>query len=841
MLQNIKHKIFFWKYSLILCSLFFTENYFAQQAILKGRISSGEINLPVEDVQVSIEGSSQQPIFSDQSGDYQISIPANKENIIVFSNLSYRTLKKKVQLQEGEVLILNPTLTFRNDLAGIDVVDQKRETETIKLNPTQITQLPGASMDIMRLLPSMGIGVSMTNELSSGYSVRGGNFDENLVYVNDIEVYRPFLVRSGQQEGLSFPNPDMVAGMNFSAGGFEAKYGDKLSSVLDITYRKPRKFSSTANISLLGAGLHIENITDNKLLSWQIGARYKTNQYLLRSIDTKGDYFPRFYDVQSLLNFNVSPKFNVDVLGVISGNKYQVIPQTRETTFGTFNQALQFKVYFDGQEVSQFNTAFGALSFNFMPREKLRLKWISSYFNTQESETFTVQGQYYINELETDLGDPNFGNVAFNRGIGTFINNGRNYLNASVLATEHKGFYTTKKGELLWGLKFQHEIINDKLGEWNFIDSAGYSIPQGDPLIVELRDVIKTKINLQSNRVMAYTQYIFKKQLRDSSFFSFTGGVRSNYWSLNNDNVVSPRLTFSYEPNWKADWIFKASWGYYYQPPFYREMRDFIGNVNTNLKAQQSIHYVLSGDLNFKMWNRPFKFITAAYYKQFDNLVPYEIDNVRIRYYGTNNSKGFATGMDFRLNGEFVKGIESWVNMSVMTIQEDLKNDFYYTYRDSLGNPWYKGYSNLPVHDSTLNNPGYIPRPTDQRVTFNLFFQDYLPKIPSCKMHLNLIYGSGLPFGPPSRERYKDTLRMPSYRRVDIGFSYQLLKEDRTKKETGIFRHVKSGWISLEVLNLLAVNNTVSYTWIKDVTNRQYAIPNYLTNRQLNLKIQFRF
>lgn len=795
----------------------------------------------MEDVQISIEGSSQLPVFSDNTGYYQISVPANKEIILVFSNLSYQTLKKKFQLLDSEIKLLNPVLIFRNDLTGIDVVDEQRETETIKLNPTQITQLPGASMDIMRLLPSMGIGVAMTNELSSGYSVRGGNFDENLVYVNDIEVYRPFLVRSGQQEGLSFPNPDMVANMSFSAGGFESKYGDKLSSVLDITYRKPRKFSSTATLSLLGAGLHVENITDNKLLSWQIGARYKTNQYLLRGIDTKGDYFPRFYDVQSLLNFNVSPKFNVDVLGVISGNKYQVIPQTRETTFGTFNQALQFKVYFDGQEVSKFNTLFGAVSVNFLPSEKLRLKWISSYFNTQESETFTVQGQYYINELETDLGDPNFGNVAFNRGIGTFINNGRNYLNASVFATEHKGFYTHKNGELLWGLKLQHEIINDKLGEWNFIDSAGYSIPQGDPLLVELRDVIKTKIQLQSNRIMAYTQYVFKKQLKDSAVFSFTGGIRSNYWSLNNDNVISPRLTFSYKPNWKADWLFKASWGYYYQPPFYREMRDFIGNVNKDLKAQQSIHYVLSGDLNFKMWNRPFKFITAAYFKQFDNLVPYEIDNVRIRYYGTNSSKGFATGMDFRLNGEFVKGIESWVNMSVMTIQEDLKNDFYYTYRDSLGNPWYKGYSNLPVNDSTLINPGYIPRPTDQRVTFNLFFQDYLPKIPSCKMHLNLIYGTGLPFGPPSRERYKDTLRMPAYRRVDIGFSYQLIKEERTKKDKGFFRHVKTGWLSLEILNLLAVNNTVSYTWIKDVTNRQYAIPNYLTNRQLNLKIQFRF
>lgn len=814
---------------------------FSQTATIKGKISANEIDIPVEDVQISIEGSTIAPAYSDKEGNYSIVVPANKEIIVVFSNLSYKSYKKKMTLADGEIKTINPELFFRNDLIQIDVVEEKRTTETIKMPPSQIMQLPGASMDIMRLLPSMGLGVSMTNELSAGYSVRGGNFDENLVYVNDIEVYRPFLVRSGQQEGLSFPNPDMVSNMSFSAGGFEAKYGDKLSSVLDITYRKPRKFSSTVSGSLLGGSAHIENSTPNKLFSWQIGARYKTNQYLLKSIDTRGDYKPRFYDIQSLLNFNFSPKFNIDVLGVMSGNKYKVVPQTRETTFGTFNQALQFKVYFDGQEVSNFNTYFGALSFNYLPKDSLKLKFITSAFRTQESETFTIQGQYYINELETDFGDPNFGNVAFNRGVGTFINNGRNYLDAWVLNAEHKGYYTMKKSELLWGARAQHEIINDQLGEWSYIDSAGYSIPQASPTIVELRDVIKTKINLESNRFMAYTQYIYKTELKDSSYFTFTGGIRSNYWTLNKDNVISPRVTMAYKPHWKSDWMFKASFGYYYQPPFYREMRDFEGKVNTNLKAQQSIHYVLSGDLNYKMWGRSFKFITAAYFKQLNNLVPYEIDNVRIRYYANNNSKGYATGMDFRLNGEFVKGIESWVNMSVMTIKEDIKDDYYYSYRDSTGQPWYKGYSNLPVHDSTIHYPGYIPRPTDQRVTFNLFFQDYLPKVPSCKMHLNLIYGTGLTFGPPSHDKYKDTLRMPPYRRVDIGFSYQLLKENRIKKEKGFFRFIKSAWTSLEVLNLLAVNNTVSYTWIKDVTNRQYAIPNYLTNRQLNIKLQIKF
>jgi hypothetical protein len=816
----------------------------AQTGTVRGRVTelttTGTVGIP--GVLITADLQSVTTAISDSNGYYATEVPVNTTITLTFSNLSYTKMRKKINLDPGETRVLNIFMDPVDLGIIVDVIAKNDSTDIIKLNPAQYTRIPGG-MDINNTLRT-GIGVSMTNELSSGYSVRGGNFDENLVYVNDIEVYRPFLVRSGQQEGLSFPNPDMVSNMEFSAGGFEAKYGDKMSSVLDITYRKPTKFSSSIFTSLLGSSAHVEDVSANKLVAWQIGARYKTNQYILKSIDTKGDYKSHFYDIQSLVNFAFSPKFNLELLGTLSSNKYQVVPSTRETTFGTFNEALQFKVFFDGQEVSKYQTYFGAASGTYTPTSKLTLKFITSAFHTKESETFTVQGQYLINELDTDFGSANFGNVAYNRGIGTFLNNGRNYLDASVFNAEHKGKYSIGKDQhLLWGARIQHEIIHDKLGEWNYVDSAGYSIPQGNPLTIDLNDVIKTKNNLESNRIMGYAQYVIGKQLRDTSRLTLTAGLRSNYWTLNNDNVISPRATLAFKPHWKAKWVFKASAGMYYQPPFYREMRDFNGVVNTNLKAQQSIHYILTGDLIYNMWGRPFRFITAAYYKQLNNLVPYEIDNVRLRYYATNNSKGFATGVDLRLNGEFVKGVESWVSMSIMTIQEDIKDDYYYTYRDSLGNPWYKGYSNGPVHDSAIHYPGYIPRPTDQRVTFNMFFQDYLPMLPSCKMHLNIIYGSGLTFGPPSHEKYKDTLRMPSYRRVDIGFSYQLLKErdERKGKAKDHFKFIRSAWLSLEVLNLLAVNNTVSYTWVKDVTNRQYAIPNYLTNRQLNVKLQLKF
>ncbi len=819
-----------------------TYNSFAQTATLIGKVFD-DGGTPVQDVQVAVNGSTIQSVFTDSTGAYKITIPAGREIEIVFFNLSFNTQTQKVNAKSGEKVTINPKLKFKNELNPVNIIDENRKVDIIFIEPKDYFKLAGPNPDISKLLLSQGLGVQSSNELSSAYAVRGGNYDENLVYVNDVEVYRPQLVRSGQQEGLSFPNPDMVSGINFSSGGFEAKYGDKMSSVLDVQYRKPRNFSSTVSGGLLGGSVHLQDVSKNKLFSWQVGGRYRSTQYLLKTLDTKGQYKPSFYDVQSLMNFDFTEKFSMEILTGISGNKFLVVPTDRETTFGTFQQAMRFKVYFDGQEVSKYNTYFGALTATYKPKDSLRLKFIVSAYKDLEEETFTIQGQYYIDELVTDYGSSNFGGVAFNRGIGTYINHGRNYLDASIINAEHKGRYMKRNHEILWGARFQHEIIKDKLNEWNYNDSAGYSIPHGNPQLVDLPYAIRTKNNIESSRIMGYVEYIWNKKFKNNSTFTFTGGVRSNYWTYNEENVISPRVTMAYLPSWKSDWVFRASYGYYYQTPFYREMRDFYGNVNPNIKAQQSIHYVLSSDLNFKMWTRPFKFMGALYYKEMNRLVPYDIDNVRVRYFATNNSKGYATGLDMRLNGEFIKGTESWISMSVMQTREKIEGLSYYSYTDVNGEVWNPGVSVTQLKDSVLHTTGYIPRPTDQLVTFSMFFQDYLPKLPKCKMYLSLIYGSGLPVTPPNHKKYfmSDDFRFPSYKRVDIGFSYDLVKEDEPLSKTNKLRFVKAAWISLEVWNLLGINNTVSYTWIKDVTNRQYAIPNYLTNRQLNLKLQVKF
>ncbi|HRG01313.1 MAG TPA: TonB-dependent receptor, partial [Bacteroidia bacterium] len=498
--------------------------------------------------------------------------------------------------------------------------------------------------------------------------------------------------------------------------------------------------------------------------------------------------------------------------------------------------------YFDGQELMQYNTMMGGLSTTYKPNSRTKLKLITSAYKAQEEEKYTVQGQYYIDQLEADFGKDNFGQVAFNRGIGTFLNNGRNRIDATVFNIEHKGTRQIgRNSELLWGARYQHESIQDKLSEWRTIDSAGYIAPY-NPNEINLIDVVKSKINLETNRVQGYLQYVYSKQLHDSSLLTLTGGARANYWDFNKQTVISPRITLSYKPNWKQDIAFKASWGYYYQPPFYREMRGFDGKLNPNIRAQQSIHYLLSGDYNFKLWRRPFKVILAGYYKQLKDLIPYEIDNTRIRYFAKNNSVGYTQGADLRINGEFIKGIESWATIGYLKTMENISDDRKVTYFNSDGDTIVNGYTfnNKPV-DSSVVYPGYIPRPTDQRVTFGMFFQDYIPKLPSCKMYLNMQFGTGLPFGPPGHERWKQVFRMPPYRRVDIGFAYQIIKEDKPLPKTSPFHHLKGMFISIEVFNLLQIDNTVSYTWVTDVTNRQYAVPNYLTKRTLNLKLQVKF
>jgi hypothetical protein len=824
---------------LLLSFIFFTSFVLHAQntATVYGKITNDEKE-PLEDISVSILGSSQLPVYTNKKGEYTYAIPANQEVTIVFYSLSHQQEQRIVKLGANEKLELNKSLTFKNQIKEVEVSDGNRFSELTRLDPVNITHIPTASQDFNAILFTLP-GVSSRNELSSSYSVRGGNFDENLVYVNGIEVYRPFLVKAGQQEGLSFINPDLVSSVLFSAGGFEAKYGDKMSSVLDVQYRRPRKFAATVSGSLLGSSLHLEGSTKNYRLTWLIGARYKTNQYLLNGLDTKGDYKPFFGDIQSYVTYDLTPEWELDFLGNVASNKYQFIPQNRQTDFGTLNQALRLDMYFDGEEADQFTTMMGALSAIYHDHnDKLNLKFIGSAFNSKESELTDIQSQYYIDQLETDFGKPNFGDVVANRGIGTYIEHTRDNLNAYVFSLEHKGTYTEGRKQLLWGAKYSNEIITDKLSEWKYVDSAGFSIPNSDPQQIVLQDVIKQRINISSNRVSGYTEGVWSKETNDTSVVSATLGVRGNYWDLNRQALVGPRGSVGYKPNWKKDFLFKFSSGYYYQPPFYKELRDGYGNINYNIKAQTAIHYVLSSDYNFKAWNRPFKFTAEAYYKDLYNLIPYEVDNVRITYSAKNDARGYSTGIDMKVNGEFVKGLESWASLSIMGTRQDIKDDYYYEYYNSDGQKIVPGYTlNNKVTDSVRFSPGYLPRPADQRVNFGMFFQDKMPGHPDFKMHLNLLYGTGVPFGPPHSQPYQQTLRMPPYRRVDIGFSYQALREDRKTKAKSFARYLKSVWISFEVFNLLGTNNTVSYIWVEDVTARQYAVPNYLTQRQLNLRM----
>jgi len=799
---------------------------------------------PIEGVPIVIKENAQYSTISNSKGEYSLSIESGKLLTLVFYDASYTSISHVFTAKPGEKLSFDPILKFKDgsNLEEVLVTDFKqRSEEFIRIDAKLISKLPSPTGNIEDLVKTQ-IGVSSNNELSSGYSVRGGNFDENLVYVNDIEVYRPFLVRSGQQEGFSFANPNMVQNINFSAGGFDAKYGDKMSSVLDITYRKPLKYAGSASASFLGGNIQLEGISKNRLLAWNIGARYRSNIYLLKSLDTQGEYKPSAIDIQSFLTFEVNPKFKIEFLGNIANNKYLVIPTNRQTTFGTVNNALRFTVYFDGQELMQYTTMMAGLSFNFRPNSKTKLKIISSVYRANEQEIYTVQGQYYIDQLEADLGKPNFGQVAFNRGVGTFINNGRNYLSANVFNLEHKGSrIINSNNEILWGAREQFEKIEDHLGEWKTIDSAGFIVPYNANKI-DLIDVYKANVELQSIRSQAYIQHNFSKQLKDTSSLKVTTGFRANYWTVNQQVLLSPRFSIAFKPNWKKDWLFKFSSGIYYQPTFYRELRNIDGTLNKNIKAQKSMHFILSSDYIFKMWNRPFKFIISSYYKELTDIIPYEIDNVRIRYFANNNSKGYIVGTDLRINGEFVKGVESWANIGFLRTYEYSTDNIHFLYYNKDKEEIIRGYTFDQVKtDSVKIDPGYIPRPTDQLVTFGLFFQDYLPKYPAFKFNLNLQFGSGLPFGPPTHLRWQQLLRMPSYRRVDAGFAYNILKENRIKKAKNIFNNLQEMWVNVEVFNLLQIQNTISYTWVTDVTGNRYAIPNYLTNRQINIKLQIRF
>lgn len=774
---------------------------------------------------------------SREDGSYQLKIPSGKELDLVFSFVGSPSYKTTVgPLKPNERFLLDVTMSYALSLKTFTYVEEqnREKASTITIDIKEIKQLPNVSGSFEQVLKTLP-GVTSNNELSSQYNVRGGNYDENLIYVNDIEIYRPFLPRSGQQEGLSFIHTELVQNIRFSAGGFEARYGDKLSSVLDIKYKTPKKFASSANMSLMGAQAHAEGATKNLRFTYLLSARYWTNQYVLSTLDVQADYKPSFSDVQTLLTWHPTSNLTISALGSYARNKYLVIPQTRETTFGTVKEALQLRMFFDGQDLMEYQTATGALTFNYTPNRKTQLKLISSIFNSNENELFTVEGAYRLEEVETDFGNDNFGKSRATKGIGYFLNNARNRINATVYNVGHRGYHTINNHSIQWGFQAQGERVTDKINEWDYKDSLGFAQPSqvnGMPVVL---NYLNTTINLNSYRLSGYLQNT--QTLNKDYNFYVTYGVRTNWWSFNNENVFSPRVQVSIEPNRKynravangtrtgkikRDINLKAAFGYYYQPPFYRELRGFDGVLNSNIKAQKAIHYVLGGDMNFKLWDRKFRFFAEAYYKQLENLIPYEIDNVRIRYYADNIAKGYAGGIDMRVNGEFVKGAESWMSLSVMKTQEKIPSAVLF---DDAGN---------------RVTPGYIPRPTDQRVAFSMFFQDYLRNNKNYKVNLTMVFGTGLPFGPPDRNRYTDTQRIPPYRRVDIGFLRVLIDENDTDRK-GWKKHIKSAWIGLDVFNLLAINNTISHIWIEDIEGRVWAVPNYLTNRRVNIRLQAYF
>ncbi len=796
-------------------------------------------------------------VITSGNGKYRFLVPSGRTITMKLESAGLRTLIHKVTLKSGESKGLDFKLKeIEENLVGFQVISEIDRGKPIdKIDHRVVSKIPNPTMNFESLLKAVAIGVAGGNELSSQLSVRGGNFDENQVYLNGVEVYRPFLIRSGQQEGLSFINPDMVSSAIFSAGGWEAQYGDKMSSMLAVEYLEPDSLIGSVSGSLQGGAIHIADASDDKYsFTHNTGIRFRSNQYILNSLETQGDYKPIFIDAQTYLTWGISEKWKIGFLANYAQNRYQFTPQTRQTDFGTINQALRLTVFFDGQEVDRYQTYFGAITNTIEVDSAFTLHFNASAYRSLEDETFDIVGAYRIDELERDLGDDDFGDVAFSRGVGQFHDHGRNFLDVLVANVEHKAYLVKPNHKTAWGIKFQHERINDVLSEWGLVDSAGYSIPHPSDSVgyqnpaaqplqeLQLNEVVKANISLQTYRTQAFLQREWNWTNRDTSDMGLILGIRGNHWTYNNELLISPRANFYYKPYWKRDFLFKLSGGFYYQPPFYRELRDFDGVLNPNIKAQRSIHAVAGMDFNFEAWERPFKFITEAYYKHITNAIPYDIDNVRIRYYARNSASAYATGLDFKLNGELVPGVESWLNMSVMTVRENLIDDNYFKYINTDGDTIIPGFTfNKTVSDSFEVVPGFIPRPTDQRVNFSMVFQDYFPGLEALKMHMTLFFATGLPFGPPKNTQFRNAFRTPPYRRVDLGFSYLLKKPGKQVKPNNPLKHFRAVWLHLECFNLLQINNTISYLWVKDVTNRTYAVPNFLTSRQVNVKLRFEF
>ena len=663
--------------------------------------------------------------------------------------------------------------------------------------------MPSATGNAVEEIIATQAGVSTHNELSSQYNVRGGAFEENCVYLNGIEVYRPMLIRSGQQEGLSIINSDMVESIGFSSGGFEARYGDRMSSVLDIIYKRPEKFEATAAASMLGANGYIG--WGNKHVSLMTSIRYKTTRHLLGTTDTNGEYKPNFLDYQAVLSWRPNQRWSLDMMGNISDNHYNFKPQDRETKFGTLYDAKSFKVYFDGQEKDNFKTLFGAatLTRHFNPQTFLALQ--ASSFATQEQETYDIQGEYWLNEATTQE----------QLGVGTYMEHARNRLKANVFNLGLRFRTQVKDHTLQAGVDWRREHIRENAREWEMRDSMGYSLP-AEPDRLMLIYSQRSQNELTANRLEAYTQDAWRFKT-DIGLFNLTYGLRLAHWDWNKETLLSPRLSLGLLPSFSNNWTFRFATGFYYQAPFYKELRDTTNTagissviLNKGIKSQRSIHFVLGSDYTFRMLGRPFRFTTEIYYKALSNLIPYSIDNVRIVYYGKNLSKGYATGIDFKLFGEFVPGTDSWITFSLMRTKEKL-------------------------------NGIWLPRPTDQRYNLSLYFTDYFPGTDRWRLTLKAAFADGLPFGPPHTSRERHTFRAPAYKRVDIGMSYRLWGDQKQNAQRTWERAVKNVWLGLDAFNIMDIKNVNSYYWVTDITNTQYAVPNYLTGRQINLRLSIDF
>ena len=782
-------------------------------------------------------------------GYYELTLLSDTTWTIHFSYVGYEHRQATVRLRRGEKhkldMVLHSTATVLPDAV---ISDRPTEaTSLTRLDARQATLLPtmgGGVESLIKTLP----GVVSNNELSSQYRVRGGNFDENLIYVNGIEIYRPFLVGSGQQEGLSFVNSQLVNNIEFSAGGFAAEFGDKMSSVLDVTYKTPRETQASLSLSLLGAEAHVEGLAKNERFSYLVGARYKNTALALGMMNTKGDYRPNFTDVQALFGYKLSDKWDLSFLGYYSKNRYMFIPQNAKINTGTIDIPIQINVFFDGQEIDDYATGLGALTLSYKPSKDLNLKWIASAYSAYETETYDLSEQYFFGIRNTSFGSDEFGEVIENHEVGTLTKHARNGFYAQVYNLDHKGMYAVDNRLLKWGLRFQHQDIDDVMDEWQLFDSAGYTLPHVPDVIGGYPDVLpeigmdfvhKAHNLLSINNLDGYVQSSWTIPYKEKGEFVITGGLRANYWGYNKKVYVSPRTGIAYKPaNNGREVVYRLSGGVYNQTPFYREIRNRDGSLYRNAEVQQSYQVVAGNDFKFRAWNRPFILTSELYFKWFTHVIPYDIDNVRIRYYADQSARAYATGLDFKVNGEFVKGIDSWASLSLMRTREDIRGDYYLVDADGNRLPFYN-HTDEQVADTVAL--GWHNRPSNQLVNFSLFFQDFIPNAPTWRVNMTLTFGMGLPINDNNSDFYSTSRRYPAYRRVDIGFSKQLISEASSFSRGNPLRYVRNMFVSVDVFNLLNIPNVISYTWVKYIDNNYYGAPNYLTPRYVNVKLVMEF